>query len=152
MRGLQALIKSDMLAGHHEFQQEATIATFALDASFEMVLRHLRAIGENNPSAQDAGDWLYTVFEEPLGVYGAEGLKYFEQFYSQRVQTVHPGSRLGDVPFAPIMVDDHIHLRGSLPGIFAYLTLGEHLPDFHREIEERLAYRERPTPPRRCKM
>lgn len=148
MRGLQALIKSDMLAANHEFQEEATIATFiALDASFELVLRHLRANGIVNPSAKDAGDWLFRVFEEPLGVYAAEGLKYFEQFYEQRVQTVHPGSRFGDVPFAPVMVDDYIHLRQSLPGIFAFLTLGDHSPHFYREVADRKSYRERPVPP-----
>ena len=138
MRGIQALIKSDMLAGHGEFQEEGAIATFiALDASFQLVLRHLRANGNPNPSAKDAGDWLFKTFDEPLGVYGAEGMKYFESFYEQRVQTVHPASRFGDMPFAPVMVDDRIHLRQSLPEVFAYILVGEHAPFFWKEVSER---------------
>lgn len=142
MRGMQALVKSDMLAAHEEFQEEATISTFiALDASHELVLRHLRENGVINPSSADAGEWLFRTFDEPLGVYGAEGMKYFEDFYAQRVQTVHPGSRYGDVPFAPVMVDDHIHLRQALPGVFGFLVLGEHNPHFWQEVAERKARR-----------
>jgi hypothetical protein len=131
MRGLQALIKSDMLGQHHEFQEEGAIATFiALDASFQMVLRHLRANGNPTPSANDAGKWMYETFDKLLDVHGAAEFKYFEEFYDQRVQTIHPSSRFGDMPFAPIMIDDRMHLRDALPGIFAYLTLGEHTPGF----------------------
>lgn len=140
MRGIQALVKSDMLAGHPEFREEATVATFiALDASHELVLRHLRATGIANPSSTDAGNWLYVTFDEPMGVHGAAGLKYFEEFYAQRVQTVHPGSRYGDVPFAPVMADDYIHLRQAIPGVFGYLVLGEHNPFFWREVADRKA-------------
>ncbi|MBY0406577.1 MAG: acetyl-CoA C-acyltransferase, partial [Rickettsiales bacterium] len=46
MRGIQALIKCDMLAMHPEFQEEAAILAFvALDASFELVKRFLRTAG-----------------------------------------------------------------------------------------------------------
>src|SRR5690606_24979398 len=87
MRALQALIKSDMLASHGEFMEEAAIATFiAMDASFTLVLRYLEGQGIKNPSSKDAGDWMYRVFDEPMGVHGADGLKYFEGFYSQRIQ------------------------------------------------------------------
>jgi hypothetical protein len=140
LRGLQALIKSDMLGHHHEFQEEGAVAAFiAMDASFELVRRHLRANGNANPTAQDAGDWLYKTFDEPLGVYGSEGLKYFEEFYRQRVQTVHPASRYGDMPYAPVMVDDRIHLREALPGVLAYLVLGKHPPSFWERVAEHRA-------------
>jgi len=55
------------------------------------------------------------------------------------VQTVHPGSRFGDAPFAPVMADDHIHLRQALPGVFGYLVLGEHNPFFWQEVANRKA-------------
>lgn len=142
MRGIQALIKSDMLGHHYEFQEEGAIATFiALDASFQMVLRHLKKNGNANPSAKDAGFWLYQTFDKLLDIHGAAEFKYFESFYDQRVQTVHPGSRFGNMPFAPVMVDDRIHLRGALSGVFAYLTLGEHMPDFLRAVAERRRFR-----------
>lgn len=142
MRGIQALIKSDMLGHHHEFQEEGAIATFiALEASFQMVLRHLRENGNPNPSAKDAGRWLYQTFDKLLDIHSGAEFKYFESFYDQRVQTVHPGSRFGDMPFAPVMVDDRIHLRGALSGIFAYLALGEHMPDFLRAVAEQQRFK-----------
>ena len=137
MRGVQALIKSDMLGHYQEFQEESTIATFiALDASFELVMRHLAEAGVKNPGSKEAGDWLYRTFDEPLGLHGAESLKYFEEFYDQRIQTIHPGSRFGDAPYAPVMIDDRIHLRIALPQVFGYLLLGEHAPHFSRRVEE----------------
>lgn len=137
MRALQALIKADMLSTHYEFTEEASIACFiALDASFELVRRHLMASGIANPSARDAGDWLFKVFDEPLGV-GIDGMKYFEQFYTQRVRTIHPGSRFGDTPFAAVAYDDYIHLRQALPQVLSYLVLGAHTPRFAEEIAEK---------------
>lgn len=144
MRGLQALIKSDMLGHFYEFQEEGCIQTFiAMDASHQLVLEHLHANGISNPTSTDAGDWLYRTFDEPLGV-GIDGMRYFEEFYEQRIQTVHPRSRFGDIPFAPLMVDDRMHLRGSLPSIFGYLVLGEHSTSFQQSLE-RAAARNRNT-------
>lgn len=140
MRGVQALIKSDMLGAHPEFQEEGAIATFiALDASFQMVLHLLRASGNSNPSAKDAGVWLYETFDKLSDVHTAADIKYYEEFYDSRVKTVHPGSRFGDMPYAPVMVDDRFHLRGSLPGVFAYLVLQRHSPSFLKEIDRRHA-------------
>jgi hypothetical protein len=137
LRAIQALVKADMLAQYSEFREEATIASFiAMDASHELVLRHLRANDVNSPSSLHAGEWLYRTFDEPVGVHGAAGMKYFEEFYAQRVQTVHPGSRFGDVPFAPVMADDYIHLRYAIPEILGYLVLGEHKPDHLRRVQE----------------
>ncbi len=130
MRTIQALIKSDMLGHHHEFQEEGCIQTFiAMEACHQMVLEGLKEMGLASPTAQDAGDWLHQTFDEPLGV-GIEGMKFFEEFYKQRIQTVHPRSRFGDSPIAPLMVDDRYHLRESLPSILAYMVLGGHKPSF----------------------
>jgi hypothetical protein len=148
MRGLQALIKSDMLASHQEFQEEAAIATFiALEASFELVRRYLRRMGIAEPTAKDAGEWLHRTFDEPLGYYGSRDTKYFEEFYTQRIQTVHPGNRFGDAPYAPVMVDDYIHLRSVLPQVFGYLLLGKHSPKFLQNVAERKATFDKPRPP-----
>lgn len=137
LRGIQALIKSDMLATHEEFMEEATLATFiAMEASFQLVRRHLQAIGKPNPSSADAGKWVYETFDEPMGVWASEKMRYFDEFYDQRIQTVHPASRFGDIPYAPVMVDDWIHLRETLPRIFAYLVLGRHSASFNRRVEE----------------
>jgi hypothetical protein len=146
MRALQALIKADMLAAHHEFMEEASIACLiALDASFELVRRHLKATGHSDPSARDAGDWLFKTFDEPLGV-GIDGMKYFEEFYTQRVRTIHPASRFGDTPFAAVAYDDYIHLRQALPQILSFLVLGTHSPRFAEEVAERERYLRTPIP------
>lgn len=138
MRGVQALVKSDMLGAHPEFQEEGAIATFiALDASFQMVLRLLRANGNPTPSAKDAGKWMYETFDLPLELHAGADIKYYEDFYDSRVKTMHPGSRFGDMPYAPVMVDDRFHLRESLPSVFAYLVLRRHSPSFLREVEAR---------------
>lgn len=147
MRGVQALIKSDMLGAHPEFQEEGAIATFiALDASFQLVLRHLRANGNPNPSSKDAGVWMYNTFDKLLDVHGGADSRYYEEFYDSRVKVVHPGSRFGDMPYAPVMVDDRYHLRGSLPGVFAYLLLGKHSPSFLKVAKERQRAKEARPP------
>ncbi|CAJ8241732.1 Uncharacterised protein [Burkholderia pseudomallei] len=131
LRGIYALIKADMLALEYEFREEATINTFiALDASFELVLRHLKRCGVPSPSSRDAGAWLYRTFDEPLGLSYGENVRYFEEFYDQRIQTMHPGSRLDDMPFAPLAWDDYSHLRSVLPGILGFLITGQHTPEF----------------------
>lgn len=146
MRALQSLIKADMLAVHHEFTEEASTACFiALDASFELVRRHLKNLGVAEPSACDAGDWLYRIFDEPLGV-GFDGLKYFEEFYTQRIRTIHPGSRYGDTPFAAVAYDDYIHLRQALPQVLSYLVLGTHTPRFAERVAERMRSWQTPVP------
>ncbi|WP_246892447.1 hypothetical protein [Achromobacter xylosoxidans] len=137
LRGIYALIKADMLALEYEFREEATINTFiALDASFELVLRHLKRFGNPSPSSRDAGAWLYRTFDEPLGLSYGENSRYFEAFYDQRIQTLHPGSRLGDMPFAPLAWDDYSHLRSALPGIFGFLLTGRHTPEYLELFQE----------------
>ena len=137
MRGIQALVKCDMLAKHEEFQEESAIAAFiALDASFEMIRRHLQSEGIPNPSAADAATWFHNAFDAHLGYPPPADGKFFGDFYPQRIQTLHPGSRLGDAPFAALSIDDRIHLRQSLPGLFAYLLTGVHSPDWLDWIAE----------------
>lgn len=138
-RGFQAIVKSDMLSTYPEFIEEAALAIFiSLDASFELVRRELKQNGIQSPTSQDAGDWLYENFEKNLGFEKVIGLKYFEDFYSQRVQTVHPGSRYGDSPYAVLSVDDLYHLRNSLPSLYGFLAIGKHSPSFVREVDERV--------------
>lgn len=140
LRGIHALVKSDMLARALEFREEAIVNTFiALDASFQMVLRHLVQSGNRNPSAKDAGDWLYRTFDERLGLAYPDDYRYFQEFYDNRIRTLHPGSRLGDFPYAPLAADDYSHLRSVLPGIFGYLVTGKHTPEFEALFQRKRA-------------
>lgn len=134
LRAITCLIKCDMLSRHREFTEEATIVAFiALDASFSMVCDLLSQKGVDNPTAEDAGKWLDDTFNRPVGV--DPGVrKYFEEIYEQRVLTMHPSSRLGSCPFAPLMVDDLFDLRRDLREVFAYLVSGQHGPEFKRRL------------------
>lgn len=137
-RGFQAIVKSDMLSTYPEFIEEASLAMFiSLDASFELVRRELKRQGIQSPTSLDAGNWLYENFEQHLGFDNVIGLKYFEDFYAQRVQTVHPGSRYGDSPYAVLSVDDLYHLRNSLPSLYGFLATGKHSPSFVSEVNAR---------------
>ncbi|MDZ7660936.1 hypothetical protein [Thiohalophilus sp.] len=136
LRGIYALVKSDMLSFHYEFSEEAIVSLYiALDASFTLVLRKLREDGVINPSSHDAALWLHEHFDKPFGLPEPDITeKYFHEFYEQRVMTLHPASRYGDMPYSPIMHDDIPHLRRSLREIFAYIVLGTHGPDYEEEV------------------
>jgi hypothetical protein len=141
LRGLSALLKSDMLSRYPEFFEEATISCFiALEASFQMILKRLRTEGKRDPSAKDAAEWLYEHFDKHLGFY--EPLdRYFAEFYDQRIMTLHPSSRFGEFLYAPLAHDDFYHLRGSLRLIFAYLVTNTHDKGFTKDVERLRAMR-----------
>lgn len=138
MRGIQALVKSDMLGRHQEFGEESVIAAFiSLDASFSLVQRKLKSEGVANPSAHDAARWLHRNFYEPFHHEPPGELeKYFEEFYERRISTLHPGSRFGDFPFSPTMWDDAIHLRSQLRQVFSFLACGAHFKDFEDAVDD----------------
>lgn len=136
LRGIGALLKAEMLATHYEFWEEATVIAFiAMEASFQLIVRRLKLEGLKNPNAHDAAKWLHEHFDKPFGLPAPTVEKYFGEFYEQRVMTLHPSSRFGDVPYAPLMHDDYSHLRRSLREIFAYLVSGSHGPDFYDDLK-----------------
>jgi hypothetical protein len=138
VRGIQALVKSDMLGRHREFGEESVIAVFiALDASFSLVLRELRLEGLTNPSANDAARWLHRVLYEAFGHEPPGALeKYFGEFYASRISTMHPSNRFGDFPYSPTMWDDAIYLRSQLRQVFSFLVHGRHFTDFKDAVDD----------------
>lgn len=136
LRGLSCLIKCDMLSRHREFSEEAALVCFiALDASYSLIAEKLRQGGNSQPSAKDVGRWLDYTFNRPVGL-DVEERAYFEDLYERRVMTLHPRSRYGVAPFAPLMHDDYLETREDLREIFAYLVSGEHGPEFYRRLGE----------------
>ena len=134
LRGLSSLFRSDMLSRHQEFFEEATMQCFvALDASFQLIVKKLKKAGLAQPTAKDAALWLHENFDSHLG-FQAPLDRYFQEFYDQRVMTLHPASRLGETPYAPLMHDDYFHLRDSLRAIFAYLVSGKHDDGFAQAV------------------
>lgn len=135
LRGAAALLKADMLTRHYEFWEEAIVIAFiALEASFQMVLRELQRFGIVEPTSADAASWVHKTFDEPFGLKPVE--RYFQGIYDQRVMTLHPVSRLGVNPYAPLFHDDYTLLRRSIPSIFAYLLTGRHSSDYLAAIAQ----------------
>jgi len=137
MRGIYSLIKAEMLASYQEFWEEAIIISYiALEASFHLVCQELTSFENKNPTAYDAAHWLYNHFDKPFGLPEPTIEKYFQEFYEDRIKTLHPASRFGKTPFSPIMHGDFSHLRRSLREVFAYLVTGIHGPDYHDDVKQ----------------
>jgi hypothetical protein len=138
LRGVYALMKSDMLSCHYEFSEEAVHALYlSLDASFSVVIRQLQKAGISNPTAHDAQVWVHKHFNAPFGLPPPEAAeKYFGEYYEQRVMTFHPASRFGDLPYSPNMHCDIHQLRSWLRGVFSYILIGRHDPGHEEALRE----------------
>jgi hypothetical protein len=102
LRGLSAILKADMLQVHREFGEEAqSILYVAMEVAFQLTLRVIRESGVQNPSAPDAGQFLFSMFpnEHP-------GRRFFEDYYDDRIKTFHPHSRFGTFAFPPTNAGD----------------------------------------------
>jgi hypothetical protein len=120
IRGLGALIKAGMLCCHRQFLEQACVSLWiALDASFHLFRREMAAKGQPGASATDVGNYLDNL----LG-YHPSGERYFADFYEERVKTIHPESRFGVYPAAPLCADEYTQLLGSLIPTYEYLIAG----------------------------
>jgi hypothetical protein len=138
LRGVYALMKSDMLARHREFSEEAVVSLhIALEASFSLVIRRLKQQGVPNATAHDAAVWLHDHFDASFDLPAPQSTdKYFGEFYDQRVMTMHPSSRFGDLPYSPTINCDICCLRPILRQIFAYLLIGRHDPGYVEAVRD----------------
>jgi hypothetical protein len=108
---------------HPEIAEAAAIQLYiALDVSFEIVLEILRGRGLANPSALDAGALIDEVFNP-----GIESGRYFEDYYDDRIKTLHPSSRFGVFPVPPLLADDYYFLRHGLVEVYHWLITGQKL-------------------------
>ncbi len=121
LRGLSTFLKAAMLSRHRHFSEEAHYCLYiSLDASKSLIDHILQSRGLSNPSAHDAGAHIHEVFGEEQS-----GMRYFEEFYDDRIRTMHPKSRFGTFVFAPTSHSDFFMLRNSLRDVYRYLILGE---------------------------
>lgn len=125
IRGLGALVKAGMLRRHYQFLEEAICALFiAMEACLWLVMRRLKSEGNDNPSTKDAMDYILAAFNESHFI-GEEGFsRWFEEYYDRRVMTLHPESRFGTVPHAPLYADDHSFLYRDMVETYRYLLCG----------------------------
>lgn len=121
IRGLATWLKSSMLYTHPSFGEEANYPLWiSLDASLAIISDVLRAAGNANPTAIDAQNFVHDAFGE-----NRSGLKYFEEFYEDRIMTMHPQNRFGTFVFAPIGHDDFYWLHNGLRDVYRFIILGE---------------------------
>lgn len=133
VRGLATWLKSSMLYMHPSFGEEANYPLWvSLDASLSIILDTLRANGRSDPTTVDAQNFIHDAFGEERS-----GLRYFEEFYEDRVMTMHPKSRFGTFAFAPIGHDDFYQLHDALRAIYRYIILGKVIdPQAEDDTEE----------------
>jgi hypothetical protein len=55
--------------------------------------------------------------------------------------TLHPKSRHGESPVAPLMYEDYMFMRRDLRELFAYLLTGRHGDDFQRDLDVHMGVR-----------
>ena len=120
IRGLGALIRAVMLEHFTEFFENSAMSLYvAMEASMEIVKETLRAEGNENPTAKDAGRFLDRIFGCDLK---AEG--YFKDYYEDRIKIIHPASQFGVFPGAALGVDDVYFLRRALIHLYDFLVTG----------------------------
>jgi hypothetical protein len=97
IRGLSTLLRCGMISRHHQFLEESINTLFiSLEASFRLIIRILENRGAKNVTSGDAAAFIARAFnQEPLE-------KYFEDYYESRIMTMHPESRYGIFPHAPL--------------------------------------------------
>jgi hypothetical protein len=72
-----------------------------------------------NPSAKEAGELLDDIFDN-----GYTSGAYFSDFYEERIKTMHPESRFGIYPAAPLNYDEYSQLEASLRTVYELLITG----------------------------
>lgn len=136
VRGLHALLKSEMLFKHFQFR-DASLASshIALDAAFSMILRRLKAMGAKNPHSLDAQAYVDEL-------YGVPHTKrhFFEDYHADRVRNFHTDSKYGAEPIPSFSIDDIWHLNADLKGLFYRLVTGELHDETRKRRDEFLRY------------
>jgi hypothetical protein len=116
-----------MLGQFPEFLENACMSLWvAMDASMHMILRELKESGVESPTSKDAGRFLDNAFN------WSDSGGYFSDYYEGRIKTIHPNSRFGIYPSAPLSADDFYDLNASLLLVYDFL-LTDHIPEESEE-------------------
>jgi len=117
-RGLSTLIKANMLFLHEAFLEEATVVLYiSLEASYQLVKRKI----QKEKGFKKITDQHFKEFFDKYDGKYSHPPGYFKEYYEDRVKTIHPKSRFGTIPIAPLLVDDFIHLQMDLIEIYKLL-------------------------------
>lgn len=125
IRGLGALLKGELLSTHQIFHTEACLSLYvAMEASMEIIYRRLEE-DQDNPGPADASQYLADAFNNRVAPD-----RYFGEFYDDRIRAVHPNSRFGAFPYAPLAADDYYDLYSQLRSVYDFLVTGRIDPAF----------------------
>jgi len=128
IRGITTLIKAEMLQTHHQFFEAAMYSLYiAMEVSFRLVIRALKAKGISEPTSKDAMTYIHDAFNDIDRVD-----KYFEDYYDGRIMTFHPESRFGIYPHAPLDADDYYELSRDMLEVYRFLICG-YVHPYHKE-------------------
>ncbi|RED45133.1 hypothetical protein DFP90_112127 [Aestuariispira insulae] len=120
IRGLYCLVKASMLVNSRSLAEEAAYNLFiALDVAFHLILRKLADAGVQNPSTRDAQFHLEEVFGQEH-----TNLKFFDEFYDDRIKSFHPISRLGRRLYGPETYSELYQLKNHLKETYKCVILG----------------------------
>ncbi|MCB2199639.1 hypothetical protein KQI63_09555 [bacterium] len=118
MRGLYALLKSNMLHVHRMFLEEATMMLYiSMESSRVLVLDILKKEGINKPTYEDAAKYIYDVFGGP---YALEG--YFKYDFNKRAVVVHPKSKFGRMSYPDLEADDYYDLFDDMRSVYKHIV------------------------------
>jgi hypothetical protein len=102
LRGLSAILKADMLQAHREFGEEATSVLYvAMEVAFQLIRRRLGEAGLQNPTSYDFGEFLFSSFPNEV-----PGVRFFAEYYDDRIKAFHPSNRFGIFAFPPMNSGD----------------------------------------------
>ena len=131
IRGIYTLIKAGMLKTHYQFLEEAIYSLFiTMEVSYRLVLRELKNQGNKNPTSQDAMTYIQDAFYD---IHRVD--KYFEYYYEGRIMSLHPESRFGIHPHAPLAVDDCYELFNDMIEVYAFLICGYVNPKHKEKLQ-----------------
>jgi len=120
IRGLGTWLKAAMLNLHPMFCEEANYPLWiSLDASLNMVLHRLAEKGFAQPSTTDAQNFIHEAFGEEQS-----GLRYFEDYYVDRIRTVHPKNRYGITKLVHCHIDTEFSRNSSQNSSVSYPSWG----------------------------
>lgn len=131
IRGLHAILKSNILSNHFQFLDSAlSMSHVALDALFELVRERLSSAGMPNSTSKDA-----QAFVEDLHGWPRSGRKFFEDYYSDRVRNFHTNSKHG-AEFIPFFShDDRIELNEYMLASYFTLITGDVYTKTAQDVE-----------------
>jgi hypothetical protein len=87
-------------------------------------------LGISNPTATEAAQYIENAFGYP-----ETGLRFFQDYYDDRIRNFHPDNRLGSEAIPFFSRDDAYDLWHHLKDVYFYFLTGDLYEDTRRELD-----------------